>query len=58
LKPENWLHPIHLCLKVNEKRRLFNPNFDLKTNDIEYAMAGGYIDQYGYPYRCGRVFER
>jgi hypothetical protein len=29
----------------------------IKTNDIEYAMAGGYIDQYGHPYRCGRVFE-
>lgn len=56
---ENWLHPIaHLF--ENPDIAIIQPKIkDYKNRDyFEYAgAAGGYIDQLGYPYCRGRIFE-
>ena len=56
----NWLEPIIKTFKNEEKTAIIQPkilSFKDKSK-FEYAgAAGGFIDNYGYPYCRGRVFN-
>lgn len=57
---QNWLQPILETFKNEPNTAIVQPKIlDYKRKDyFEYAGAGGgFIDQYGYPYCRGRVFE-
>ncbi|TYP70356.1 glycosyltransferase family 2 protein [Aquimarina intermedia] len=57
---ENWLVPIIERFQQNSKVAAIQPKIlDYKRkNYFEYAgAAGGYIDQLGYPYCRGRIFD-
>jgi len=57
---ENWLSPILTIFDNEPNTGIIQPKIlDYKNKDyFEYAgAAGGYIDQYGYPYCRGRIFE-
>ena len=57
---QNWLQPILETFKNEPNTAIIQPKIlDYKRKDyFEYAGAGGgFIDQYGYPYCRGRVFE-
>jgi len=57
---ENWLSPIVSEFKKDNKMMAAQPKIlDYNNKDyFEYAgAAGGYIDQMGYPYCRGRVFN-
>ena len=57
---ENWLQPILEKLKNESKTAIIQPKIlDFKNKEyFEYAgAAGGYIDQYGYPFCRGRIFD-
>jgi GT2 family glycosyltransferase len=57
---QNWLQPIIETFKNEPNTAIIQPKIlDYKRKDyFEYAGAGGgFIDQYGYPYCRGRVFE-
>ncbi|MBW1295091.1 glycosyltransferase family 2 protein [Aquimarina litoralis] len=57
---EGWLTPIIDTFKNSEKVAAVQPKIlDFKRkNYFEYAgAAGGFIDQFGYPYCRGRIFE-
>ncbi|MCF8320401.1 MAG: glycosyltransferase family 2 protein [Flavobacterium sp.] len=57
---QNWLQPIIETFKNEPNTAIVQPKIlDYKRKDyFEYAGAGGgFIDQYGYPYCRGRVFE-
>lgn len=56
----NWLHPIVQTFADFPKASIIQPKIlDLKKKDhFEYAgAAGGFIDQLGYPFCRGRVFQ-
>ena len=56
----NWLHPIIETFHAFPKASIIQPKIlDLKKKDhFEYAgAAGGFIDQLGYPFCRGRVFQ-
>ncbi len=57
---ENWLQPILDKFKNEPKTAIIQPKIlDFKNKVyFEYAgAAGGYIDQYGYPFCRGRIFD-
>ncbi len=57
---ENWLQPILDKFKNEPKTAIIQPKIlDFKNKEyFEYAgAAGGYIDQYGYPFCRGRIFQ-
>ncbi|WP_369753728.1 glycosyltransferase family 2 protein [Flavobacterium sp. WC2409] len=57
---ENWLQPIIETFEKELQTAIIQPKIlDYKNKEyFEYAgAAGGFIDQYGYPYCRGRIFE-
>jgi len=57
---ENWLAPIINTFKSNPEVAIIQPKIlDYKKRDFfEYAgAAGGFIDQLGYPFCRGRIFQ-
>ncbi|HNP33389.1 MAG TPA: glycosyltransferase family 2 protein, partial [Flavobacterium sp.] len=57
---ENWLAPILSIFDSEPNIGIIQPKIlDYKNKDyFEYAgAAGGFIDQYGYPYCRGRIFD-
>jgi GT2 family glycosyltransferase len=57
---ENWLQPIIDTFMNEPKTAIIQPKIlDFKRKDyFEYAgAAGGFIDQFGYPFCRGRIFE-
>ena len=57
---ENWLIPILETFKNNRQTAIVQPKIlDYKNKEyFEYAgAAGGFIDEYGYPFCRGRIFE-
>lgn len=57
---EGWLSPVLSLFDNSPKVGIIQPKIlDYKRRDyFEYAgAAGGFIDQYGYPFCRGRVFE-
>jgi len=57
---ENWLQPILEKFKNEPKTAIIQPKIlDFKNKEFfEYAgAAGGYIDQYGFPFCRGRIFD-
>ena len=57
---ENWLQPILKTFENEPKTAIIQPKIlDFKNKEyFEYAgAAGGFIDQYGYPYCRGRIFD-
>jgi GT2 family glycosyltransferase len=57
---ENWLQPILEKFKNEPKTAIIQPKIlDFKNKAFfEYAgAAGGYIDQYGFPFCRGRIFD-
>lgn len=57
---KNWLHPIIQGFKDLPKATIIQPKIlDLLRRDyFEYAgAAGGFIDQLGYPFCRGRIFQ-
>ena len=56
----NWLQPILKTFQNEPLTAIIQPRIlDYKNKDyFEYAgAAGGFIDQYGYPFCRGRIFE-
>lgn len=57
---ENWLRPIVNMFASQPETAIIQPKIrDFKNKDyFEYAgAAGGFIDQYGYPFCRGRLFD-
>jgi GT2 family glycosyltransferase len=57
---ENWLKPILETFENEPETAIIQPKIlDFKRKEyFEYAgAAGGYIDQFGYPYCRGRIFD-
>jgi GT2 family glycosyltransferase len=57
---KNWLAPILNIFETQANVGIIQPKIvDYKNKEyFEYAgAAGGFIDQYGYPYSRGRIFE-
>ena len=57
---ENWLAPILSIFDTQPNIGIVQPKLlDYKNKEyFEYAgAAGGFIDQYGYPYCRGRIFD-
>ena len=57
---ENWLSPIIESLQANENMAIVQPKIlDLMNRQyFEYAgAAGGFLDQLGYPFCRGRIFQ-
>ena len=57
---ENWLKPILTTFESEPETAIIQPKIlNFKRKDyFEYAgAAGGFIDQYGYPYCRGRIFD-
>ncbi|WP_298392425.1 glycosyltransferase family 2 protein [Flavobacterium sp.] len=57
---ENWLTPILSAFENDANTAIIQPKIlDYKNKDFfEYAgAAGGFIDQYGFPFCRGRIFE-
>lgn len=57
---ENWLKPILETFENEPKTAVIQPKIlDYKNKEyFEYAgAAGGFIDQYGYPFCRGRIFD-
>lgn len=57
---ENWLQPIIKVFQNEPTTAIIQPKIlDYKNKDyFEYAgAAGGFIDQYGYPFCRGRIFN-
>jgi GT2 family glycosyltransferase len=57
---ENWLQPIIHTFQNEPSTAIIQPKIlDFKNKDyFEYAgAAGGFIDQYGYPFCRGRIFD-
>ncbi|WP_203296625.1 glycosyltransferase family 2 protein [Luteirhabdus pelagi] len=58
--PQPWLSPIVAAFQQQEKLVAAQPLLldAKKTTHFEYAgAAGGYLDDFGYPYCRGRVFD-
>ncbi|HEU4791087.1 MAG TPA: glycosyltransferase family 2 protein [Flavobacterium sp.] len=57
---ENWLKPILETFEAEPETAIIQPKIlDFKKKDhFEYAGAGGgFIDQFGYPFCRGRIFD-
>jgi GT2 family glycosyltransferase len=57
---ENWLKPILETFETEPKTAIIQPKIlDFKQKEyFEYAgAAGGFIDQFGYPFCRGRIFD-
>ena len=57
---ENWLQPILSTFLIEPNTAIIQPKIlDFKNKEyFEYAgAAGGFIDQFGYPYCRGRIFD-
>lgn len=57
---ENWLTEIIKTFDNQKDTAIIQPKIlDYKNKEyFEYAgAAGGFIDQYGYPFCCGRIFD-
>ncbi|MGO4821638.1 MULTISPECIES: glycosyltransferase family 2 protein [unclassified Flavobacterium] len=57
---ENWLQPILKAFVEESNTAIVQPKIldYKKKSHFEYAgAAGGFIDQYGYPYCRGRIFD-
>ncbi|AWI26195.1 glycosyltransferase family 2 protein [Flavobacterium pallidum] len=57
---ENWLQPVMATFETENNTAAIQPKIlDYKNKTyFEYAgAAGGFIDQYGYPFCRGRVFD-
>ncbi|WP_430907987.1 glycosyltransferase family 2 protein [Maribacter sp. 2-571] len=57
---KNWLHPIAALFTQREEVAIVQPKIlDLMRRDhFEYAgAAGGFLDQLGYPFCRGRIFQ-
>lgn len=57
---ENWLQPILTIFESEFNTAIIQPKIlDFKKKEyFEYAgAAGGFIDQYGYPFCRGRIFD-
>jgi len=57
---ENWLQPIIETFRKEPKTAIIQPKIlDFKDKDkFEYAgAAGGFLDQFGYPFCRGRIFD-
>ena len=57
---KNWLQPIIKTFETESSTAIIQPKIlDYKRKEyFEYAgAAGGFIDQYGYPYCRGRIFD-
>ena len=57
---KNWLQPIIKTFENEVRTAIIQPKIlDYKRKEyFEYAgAAGGFIDQYGYPYCRGRIFD-
>ena len=57
---ENWLKPILETFETEPETAIIQPKIlDFKKKDyFEYAGAGGgFIDQFGYPFCRGRIFD-
>ncbi|HMB62870.1 MAG TPA: glycosyltransferase family 2 protein [Eudoraea sp.] len=57
---ENWLLPIYKALDKIPQAAIIQPKILdlLQTDQFEYAgAAGGFLDQYGYPFCRGRIFQ-
>ena len=57
---EGWLQPVIKCFNKEPNTAIIQPKLlDYKRKDyFEYAgAAGGFIDQLGYPYCRGRIFD-
>jgi len=57
---ENWLQPILKAFVEESNTAIIQPKIldYKKKSHFEYAgAAGGFIDQYGYPYCRGRIFD-
>ena len=57
---QNWLTPIQSIFENEANIGIIQPKIlDYKNKEcFEYAgAAGGFLDQYGYPYCRGRIFE-
>ncbi|MDO8317361.1 MAG: glycosyltransferase, partial [Flavobacterium sp.] len=57
---EHWLQPILKTFENEPKTAIIQPKIlDYKRKEFfEYAgAAGGFIDQYGYPFCRGRIFD-
>jgi len=57
---ENWLAPIEHAFATQQEIAIIQPKIlDLKNKEyFEYAgAAGGFIDQLGYPFCRGRIFQ-
>lgn len=57
---ENWLQPIIKTFETEPQTAIVQPKIlDFKRKEFfEYAGAGGgFIDQYGYPFCRGRIFD-
>ena len=60
LVTENWIEPVIDLFKNDAKTSIVQPKMldQQHPNQFEYAgAAGGFIDQLGYPYCRGRIFE-
>lgn len=59
--PENWLKPIEETLSREDDCVALQPkilNLNSPTQFDYAGAAGGYIDQLGYPYCRGRIFDQ
>jgi GT2 family glycosyltransferase len=57
---KDWLQPIIMLLEKNEKYAACQPKIMQYNNKkyFDYAgAAGGWLDNYGYPFARGRVFD-
>lgn len=57
---KNWLDPIIKTFEAESNTAIIQPKIlDYKSKEyFEYAgAAGGFIDQYGYPFCRGRIFD-
>jgi GT2 family glycosyltransferase len=57
---ENWLQPIIKTFETEAETAIIQPKIlDFKNKEyFEYAgAAGGFIDQYGFPFCRGRIFD-
>ena len=58
--PKNWLSPVIQAFERNKNTGIIQPKIldEKNPEKFEYAgAAGGFIDQLGYPYCRGRIFE-
>lgn len=58
--PENWLEPIKTAFQQLPEASIIQPKILdlLQPSHFEYAgAAGGFLDQLGYPFCRGRIFQ-